>query len=140
MFARECLMNLTHGVPLTIWYDWHDDGRDPKEPEHHFGTVRHEYSPGRTPVYEPKPAYLAAQTLTRLLQGYRFQKRLSVGTRHDYVMTFVRDQGHDVRLVAWTTSDTPCTVIIPSLSGRYLTTGHTGQSLPPLVGDAKGSA
>jgi hypothetical protein len=130
-------MNLANGVPLSIWYDWHDDGLDPKEPEHHFGTVRHDYSPGKTPVYEPKPAYLAAQTLTRLLQGYRFQERLSVGTRHDYVMRFVRAKGHDVRLVAWT-SEKPCEVVIPTPAGRYLATGHTGKSLPPLVGDTKG--
>ena len=39
MLPREWLTNLANGVPLSIWYDWHDDGRDPNEPEHHFGTV-----------------------------------------------------------------------------------------------------
>jgi hypothetical protein len=58
---REFLSNLAAGVVLSIWYDWHDDGTDPKEPEHHFGLVHHEYHAGRTPVYDPKPAYLAMQ-------------------------------------------------------------------------------
>ena len=30
---------LSQGVPLSIWYDWHDDGADAHEAEHHFGTV-----------------------------------------------------------------------------------------------------
>jgi hypothetical protein len=138
MFPRECLMNLANGVPLSIWYDWNDDGPDPKEPEHHFGTVRHEYSAGKTPVYQPKPAYFAAQTLTRLLAGYHFQKRLAVGARHDFVLAFAKGKD-DVRLVAWTV-DSPHSVVIPTPAGRYTATAHTGQSLPTRVADAKGLA
>ena len=41
MLPRQWLVNLANDVPLSIWYDWHDDGTDPKEPEHHFGTVQH---------------------------------------------------------------------------------------------------
>ena len=37
-----------------FWYDWHDDGPDPKEPEHHFGMVAYPYHEGRNPVYDPK--------------------------------------------------------------------------------------
>ena len=39
MLPRQWLVNLAQDVPLSIWYDWHDDGQDAKEPEHHFGTV-----------------------------------------------------------------------------------------------------
>jgi hypothetical protein len=137
LLPREFLTNLANGVPLSIWYDWHDDGRDPNEPEHHFGTVRHQYLAGKTPVYEPKSAYLAARTLTRLLGGYRFQEAIKTGNRHDFVVKFVRNQGRDVRWVAWT-ADAPHKVVIALPAGRYRATGHTGQPLPPLVGDAKG--
>ena len=61
-----------------------------------------------------------------------------MGDRHDYVLKFVRDKGRDVRWVAWTAGDKPRAVVIPAPAGRYLVTGHTGQSLPPLVADAKG--
>lgn len=61
---RELLTNLANGIPLSIWYDWHDDGTNPKEAEHHFGLVRHEYHAGRDPVYDPKPAYEAIRALT----------------------------------------------------------------------------
>ena len=132
---RQWLTNLANGVPLSIWYDWHDDGPDYNEPEHNFGTVHHAYLKGQTPVYQPKPAYLAAKTLTHVLDGYRFEKRLPVGTPHDYVMAFVR--GNDVRLVAWTTDAAPRTVVSIA-PGRYMATGHTGEARPPLVADAKG--
>ena len=60
---RQFLVNLLNGVPLSIWYDWHDDGQNSKDVEHNFGTV--------TWDYKPKPAYHAAQTLIKELRGYR---------------------------------------------------------------------
>ena len=43
----------------------------PRRAEHHFGTVRHEYTSDRKPVYDPKPAYLAAKTLSSTLAGFQ---------------------------------------------------------------------
>ena len=88
LLPRQWLTNLANGIPLSIWYDWHDDGPNPQEPEHHFGTVRLPYLAGHTPVYQPKPAYLAARTLTNILTGYRSEKQLSVAGKADYVMVF----------------------------------------------------
>jgi hypothetical protein len=56
LLPRQWLVNLSNDVPISIWYDWHDDGPDPKEPEHHFGTVLEPFHAGRKPVYDPKPA------------------------------------------------------------------------------------
>ena len=52
----QLLTNIANDVALSIWYDWHDDGADAKDPEHHFGIVANEYHEGRDPVYDPKPA------------------------------------------------------------------------------------
>ena len=79
MLPRQWLVDLEQGVPLSIWYDWHDDGQDAKEPEHHFGTVHFAYDAARRPVYEPKPAYTAAATLTGILAGFRFEKHSRSG-------------------------------------------------------------
>lgn len=57
----EFATTLAAGIPLTIWYDWRDDGGKPDDPETHFGLVHREFHLGRTPVYDPKPAYTAAQ-------------------------------------------------------------------------------
>ena len=136
MLARQWLTNLANDVPLSIWYDWHDDGRDPKEPEHHFGLVRYRYDPVHRPVYDAKPAYLAARTLSAALDGFRFQKRLVLGAAEDYAI--VLEKGDEIRLAVWTTSASPHVIQIPIATGRFQVIGHTGQALPSLTADAHG--
>ena len=102
LLPREFLSNLAEGVPLTIWYDWHDDSSNPQDPESHFGIVHFPYSADSRPVYSPKPAYLALKTLSGVLDGYRFTGRLPVGGANDYVLSVTK--GTEIRLAAWTTS------------------------------------
>lgn len=61
--VRQLLTNIANGIPLSIWYDWRDDGDDSKEAEHRFGLVRRKYRENEQPVFEPKPSYLAVQKL-----------------------------------------------------------------------------
>ena len=113
---------------MSIWYDWRDDGADPKDPEHHFGLVRNAYQSGRDPVYEPKPAYRAAKTLSECFSGYVFQQRLSAGA-DDYVLVFAK--GADRRLAAWTTSSAHRLNIppgIPTANGDFRVIRHTDES------------
>jgi hypothetical protein len=129
MFAREMLTNAANEVPLSIWYDWRDDGSDPKDPEHHFGLVRNADQTGRAPVFEPKPAYRAAKTLSEYFNGYVFQQRLSAGGADDYVLLFAK--GADRRLAAWTTGTTH-RLNIPlgiSITGEFRVIRHTGESV-----------
>jgi len=136
---RQWLTNLANDVPLSIWYDWHDDGTDPKEPEHHFGTILHPHQAGRDPCYDPKPAYLAARTLTSVLAGFRFHKRLlgpSMESPKDRVLLFAK--GDEVRLAAWTEDGPSHAAVIPASPGRFRVTSHTGEALPPIEADAKG--
>jgi hypothetical protein len=135
MLARMFLTNLANNVPLSIWYDWHDDGTDPHNKEHHFGVVRGPYRAGQTLVYEPKPAYLAMQTLAHELSGCRFHKRLAVGGENDYVLEF--GKGSEIRLAVWTaTASHAVAIAVPA--GKYTAVGHTGQTLPRLSADAGG--
>lgn len=136
MLARQFLVNLGAGIPLSIWYDWHDDGQDPKEAEHHFGTVKYPYFAGREPVYDPKPAYLAAKTLTGLLAGFQFEKRLDAGSADDFVLLFQRRD--EVRIAAWTTAGIERRVRIPVGVARFQVTDHLGQELPALRADPDG--
>lgn len=136
MLPRQWLTNLANDVPISIWYDWHDDGLDPKEPEHHFGTVLNPYHAGRQPVYDPKPAYVAAKALTSALAGLSFNKRLVVGDPHDHVLLFAR--GDEVRLAVWTTATASHAAVIPASPGRFRVTDHLGKSLSPLDADKSG--
>jgi hypothetical protein len=137
MLPRQWLSNLANDVPLSIWYDWHDDGTNPKEPEHHFGTVAHAYHAGREPVYDPKPAYRAAEAFAAALGGFQFKRRLPAGQGDDYVLLFAK--GQEVRLAAWTASGSARTVQVAAREGaKFKATGHTGQVVPPLVAGQTG--
>ncbi len=125
--ARMMLTNLANGIPVSIWYDWRDDGTDKAEPEHHFGLVRHEYRSGAAQVFEPKPAYLAVKTLTDQLRGFQFVERLGIGADYDYVLAFERNGQR--RIVAWTTATNRHGVRITGLDGEVAITGFTGDSL-----------
>lgn len=107
--ARQQLANLLAGVPLSVWYDWKNDGPDPDEREHNFGLVHADLS--------PKPAYHALKTLTTELAGYRIARRLELGGDSDYALRLHRDGGPD-KLALWTTAD-PHPVSLPvQRSGR----------------------
>ena len=137
MLPRQWLINLANDIPLSIWYDWHDDGQDPKEPEHHFGTVENPFHAHRDPVYDPKPAYRAATTLARALAGCRYNKRLAVGGPDDYVF-LLTGRNAQPRLAVWTTMAAPRVLTIPASPGRFQVTGPTGEILAPLDAVATG--
>ena len=138
LLPRQWLTNISNDVPLSIWYDWHDDGPDPHEAEHHFGTVRFPYHDGRDPVYDPKPAYLAARTLTTFLRGFRFNKRPTVGDAQDHVLLFHKPGTDDVRLVVWTTANEPRDLTVPASPGAFTGVDHLGKPLPGLTAGADG--
>jgi polysaccharide biosynthesis protein PslG len=129
LLAREWLTNLASGVGISIWYDWRDGAGSPTDANAHFGLVRFPYRAGEDPVYSPKPAYLAARTLTHTLDGYSFKARLRVGGPDDYVLLFT--EGELARLAVWTTGISH-TVTIPGARGRFRVTeleGKQGQVL-----------
>jgi len=90
--VRQLLSNMAGGCRLSIWYDWHDDGLDPNENEHHFGTVFNDF--------KPKPAYTAVKTMTTELAGYSFANRVTVSSLDDYMLLFKK--GDSYRMAAWT--------------------------------------
>ena len=135
--ARQWLVNLSQSVPLSIWYDWRDDGKDPKEPEHNFGAVRHDYRRDEQPVFEPKPAYRAAQTLTRCLNGLQFNKRLDLGHADDWCLLFAA--GDRQALACWTTQrGAPREVVLPTGPGKFQLVSLTGEAVAEREADAAG--
>jgi len=111
LLTRELLTNIANDIRMSIWYDWREDGTDPRDPEHHFGLVYNAYLSDHAQVYQPKPAYLATKTLTNFFRGYRFEQRLTVGSDQDYVLVFA--SGADRRIAAWTTSTDVHRIAIP---------------------------
>ncbi len=131
---RQLLTNLSNDVALSIWYDWHDDGPDPKDPEHHFGLVAHEYHADRDPVYDPKPAYQAMKTLTEHLDGFLFNKRLAFNpweSRDDRVLLF--EKGDEIRVAAWTSGDRAHEIELPASNGELTLVQSDGRKTPGVV-------
>jgi hypothetical protein len=91
--ARMFLTNLSQRIPVSIWYDWCNDGTNPKEREHNFGTVTHDL--------QPKAAYLAAKTLASTLVGYSIRDRIGLGSDNDFAFGLARN--HYEAIAAWTT-------------------------------------
>jgi hypothetical protein len=135
--VRQQLVNLLEGIPISIWYDWKNDGDDPKENEHNFGTV--------LPDLKPKPAYQAVKTLTRELEGFGIEHRFPTANTNDFVLSLTNAAGQK-KLAAWTTTQThtaSVTLDIPvhavsgvDLSGVPVVTKVVGQSVETTLSEA----
>jgi hypothetical protein len=132
------LINLSQGIPISIWYDWIDDGTDPTDSEDNYGTV--------TTNYTPKPAYQEMQLLTSNLQGLSYARQLPSASG-DYLLAF--SSGSQETVAAWTTgsshsvtvfgqsvtiSSTPLYVTANTLTVTAASfTNQYGSPLPPLT-------
>ena len=128
--ARQQISNLMQGVPLSIWYDWKNDGTNPDDAENNFGTV--------LPDLSPKPSYLAIKTLTRELNGYRYSKRLVTESAEDYVLVFSDAAGRE-KLAAWTSGNehTIEAQLRPPLEKALRTLSGTGPGFPQRLEKGK---
>ena len=116
---------------------------------------------GRTLVHDPKPAYKAAQTLTRLLKGMVFKDRLpiqsSIQNKTELYAAAFEPANHDVIpkdrehsapdlggvLVAWCSNYTlipcPMKVAFGTAHACYDMIDYTGQPLPQICTDSNGT-
>ena len=136
-FDRQVLNNLTLGIPLSIWYDWRDDNDNPSDTEGNFGLVHHPYHAGGSPVYDPKPAYVAAKTLLTLLGDYTYDRQLTaIESNAAHAVSFSRKK--DRRYAAWTTASTPPPVTLPVPPGKYTIVDISGNVVSAATAGAAG--
>ncbi len=136
--SRQWLVNISSGVPLSIWYDWRDDGADAGDRENNFGVVRFKYRPDEKVVFDPKPAYFAMQTLTSQLNGLYFKERLKGASDDDWILQFGRE-GKTV-LAVWTLDADATRAKAPVRRefqlpvGRWRAVSYLGEKLPDVSG------
>jgi hypothetical protein len=92
--VRMQLAGVMSGVPLSVWYDWKNDGESLTNFEHNCGTVSYDLT--------PKPAYNALKTMNEQLGEMTLGHRIETADSSDYVLLFTSRKGI-FRLVAWTT-------------------------------------
>ena len=122
--ARAYLTNLRCGVPISVWYDWKDDGPDPKDAESRFGSVGMDLA--------PKPAYAAFAKLANDLASYTFVTRLHEKDDHQWLLLFRK--GTEARVAAWTTG-APAPALLPGSTVSLTTRPQIvrGPALAPLL-------
>jgi len=125
--VRQQLANLLEGIPLSIWYDWKNDGTNPKENEHNFGTV--------LPDLTPKAAYVALRTMTHELAGYRILRRVSLPDEKDYLLLCPGPAGIAQKLAAWTLGEPHTVSVDVALDNKSKAIGllGDGRSFAPKI-------
>lgn len=106
--VRQYLSNLASGVNLSIYYDWKNDGKDPKEPEHHFGLLMHDLS--------PKPASLQLAFVAKELKGFKYLTDLSQDLSPepgDEARVLLFGRGEQRKLALWSQSGRTHSVRLP---------------------------
>lgn len=89
---RSYLLNVLAGVPVSIIYDWRDDGPSPDDKEANFGLLDHA---GR-----PKPVFTALSALLAELKGLRFLGQIPAHGRGTIVLAF-GGETRPTKLVGW---------------------------------------
>jgi hypothetical protein len=92
---RSYLLNLLAGVPVSILYDWQNDGPSPDDKESNFGLLDY--------LGRPKPAFDALRTLVAELDGLRLMGRVELRDRGKTVLAF-GDGIRPSKLVGWSTT------------------------------------
>jgi len=95
--VRIYLTNLMASVPITILYDWKDDGLSLDDSEQNFGLVSHHVQGPEW--FFVKPAYYAIYNLNRELAGFAPAGTLSLG-EGVYALAFEREGRR--KIVVWT--------------------------------------
>jgi polysaccharide biosynthesis protein PslG len=134
MLARGWLTQIASDELLSFWYDW-EGGGDPHDAEQHFGLIGPPAATGGSVSIPLKPAYQAVKTLTRMIGGFHFNKRLTLEDPKDYVLLF--SNGKDVRLAVWTMA-APHQATLPASAGSFQVTGVTGEDLSAAIADRHG--
>ncbi|HSA06296.1 MAG TPA: cellulase family glycosylhydrolase [Candidatus Gastranaerophilales bacterium] len=125
--VRQLVWHDYRNIPVSIVYDFRNDGTDPNNVEHNFGTVRNDYS--------IKPAYNAIKTLRTELNGWTYSKKLP-SAANEYIFEYLK--GTSKKAAAWTTGTAHNVTIYGksiSLSKMpvYVPDGTTAPVDPPVV-------
>lgn len=119
--VRSFLCNAIAGVPLSIWYDWSDDGTDPRSREDNFGLVS---GNAERTAHE---GYAAATVFNAVAKHGTFQGRVPGTLPDDYVVKYRTPTG--LVFIAWTTGRAhPANLSIGG--GAFQVTDYLGQPQP----------
>jgi len=100
--ARMWAINAAAKLPVSIFYDWRDDGPNPEEVEHRFGVVRQ--------GFEPKPSYSAARDWIETTKKWKVLRRLE-DSGGEVALLLESKSGRGLAVLSWN----PSSDILPTL-------------------------
>ncbi|WP_273831894.1 cellulase family glycosylhydrolase [Guptibacillus sedimenti] len=106
--ARIFLINSMAEIPISIWYDWKNDGVDKNNKEHNFGLVWYDST--------PKLSFLSIQTISKNLNGFKYIERIHTSNSENYILKFKNSNEENI-IVYWTTNKSKQNIKIPLKSG-----------------------
>jgi hypothetical protein len=125
--TRLWLLDRMAGIPLSIIYDWWDDGPDPSQKEASFGLVDH--------WGHPKPVHAALSRIASALRGLEYRGRLLTYRGSEFLLAF-GDSDRPVSIVIGWNADAPGSTLIaprrlcllqqPEPAGRHCPPGGAG--------------
>lgn len=118
---RLLLTNIMNNIPLTILYDWMNDGSSQTNPEHQFGLVLPYDQSSANPNITVLNSYNALKTLSTQLSGYSYLGRLNIGASGvlgDYILSFTN--GIDTAYACWNANGKANTVNVPISAGKTI--------------------
>jgi len=106
--VRQWFINALSEVPISIYYDYVDDGSDPTQREDNFGTLHSGYHNSTLPFLH-KPAFDAATKFQTYLNGLTFHSRINAMPVDDetYILDFGTTQQPGKIYSLWKISGTP---------------------------------
>lgn len=96
--VRQWLVNALSGIPVSIFYDFMNDGLNRTYGEDNFGTVHHQYLNFTVP-HQPKLSYLAARVAQNQLGSLPHTQRLMSSPSDSFAVAF--SGAGQVRVVVW---------------------------------------
>lgn len=106
---RMLLVNFWKSIPISIIYEWKNNVEESNNIHNDFGIMWNQY--------KPKESYYAIKTLTKVLSGHFFVKRIDIGQSNDYILIFTNKAGNQV-IVFWTSADFSHSINIRFPSGK----------------------
>lgn len=133
--ARAVMVDRMQGFPLTVIYDWMNDGTNTSNQEYNFGLVQQYSWTDPNPTITPLPAYNAIKTLTTIFNGYTYDSRVDTGDSTDYVVKFTN--GSQSAWGCWNRDGLAHSVTVPL--GAYVSFTKTGYDGSAVVHSTSGA-
>lgn len=123
--TKMLVLNSASGVPVSVWYNWRDNGTDGSVAENRFGLIDTSLA--------PHPAMAALGTFTATLRGRKFLCERQAPANRGYAAYFQGAKAGEVTAVVWSAKGARLDEVIGS-GWRLPDEAHDATGAPVALG------